>query len=310
MATAVVCAYSLVGRKAIEALIDCGIEALALYTYEQPDEDKWFEAPAEYAQRCGIPVFFEPRFNAEAVQNHISELAPDFLFSFYFREMIDEKTLQIPREGAFNLHGSLLPKYRGRAPINWVLVHGETKTGVTLHAMTAKPDDGDIYGQREIPIAWDETALSLTEKAAEAGYELLRELAPRLVNRAISGISQKTLGKSSYFGGRKPDDSRLTREMTAREAFNQIRAVADPWPNAFIAGKYGNIKIPWALPHGGQCAPSRFKRVENGILLGFADAPLKLVTLKNEAERSDDPDIQAKWLADIGLEEDVGELTV
>jgi len=309
MATAVVCAYSLVGRKALEALIDCGMEVLALYTYNQPDEDSWFEAPAKYAQRRGIPVLIEPDFNAETVQNHIRKLNPDFLFSFYFREMIDPKILQVPKAGTFNMHGSLLPKYRGRAPINWVLVHGETKTGVTLHAMTAKPDDGDIYGQKEIPITWDETALSLTKKTADAGYELLRELVPLLVDGSVSGISQKTLGKSSYFGGRKPDDSRLAKEMTAQEAFNQIRAVADPWPNAFIAGEHGNIKIPWAMPHSGHCTQGKFRRTNAGILLGFTDAPLRLITLKNSSERSDDPDIQTQWLREIGIEEDNSHLS-
>jgi len=304
MATAVVCAYSLVGRKAIESLIDCGIEVLALYTYNQPDEDKWFESPAGYADKKGIPVFIEPSFNSALVQSHIRRLSPDFLFSFYFREMIDAKILQIPKMGAFNLHGSLLPKYRGRAPINWVLVHGETITGVTLHAMTAKPDDGDIFGQKEIPMDWDETALSLTKKAADAGYELLRETIPGLVNNAISGISQKTLGKSSYFGGRKPEDSRLKSEMTAQEAFNQIRAVADPWPNAFLKGEHGDIKIAWALPCHGRCLPGHFRRVSDGILLGFADGPLRLVTLKNSAARSDDPTVQALWLRNIGIEED------
>ena len=302
MATAVVCAYSLVGRKAIEALDDCGIEILALYTYNQPEDDKWFEAPAEYARRRNIPVFIETDFNAGAAREHISRLSPDFLFSFYFREMIDAEILQIPRAGAFNLHGSLLPKYRGRAPINWALANGETKTGVTLHAMTSKPDDGDIFGQAEIAIAWDETALSLTKKAAEAGYELLRKTLPLLVNGAISGITQKSLGKSSYFGGRKPQDSRLTKEMTAIEAFNQIRAVADPWPNAFLAGKHGNIKIPWALPHQGRCSPGHFKRTADGVLFGFADAPLRLITLKKGLERSDEPDIHAEWLRCAGIE--------
>jgi len=304
MTTAVVCAYSLVGRNALEALIDCGIEVLALYTYNQPEADKWFEAPAEYARRRNIPVFIEADFNSGAAENHIRKLSPDFLFSFYFREMIDSKILQIPRAGAFNLHGSLLPKYRGRAPINWVLVNGETKTGVTLHVMTPKPDDGDIFGQAEIPIAWDETALSLTKKAACAGYGLLRERLPLLITGAISGIAQKNLGKSSYFGGRRPDDSRLTSEMTALEAFNQIRAVADPWPNAFLAGKRGNIKIPWALPHQGRCSPGRFMRADAGVLLGFTDAPLRLITLKNGPDRSDEPDVQAKWLKDAGIEED------
>jgi methionyl-tRNA formyltransferase len=218
----------------MEALCACGVDVLALYTYDQPEEDGWFEAPETYAKQMGVPVFKEPDFNAAAVLEHIRGLAPDFLFSFYFREMIKAEALQVPRLGAFNLHGSLLPAYRGRAPINWVLVKGEARTGVTLHAMTPKPDDGDVYGQKEIPIAWDETALSLTKKAARAGSELLIEAVPMLVGGSIKGVPQRTLGPSSYYGGRKPTDSRLDFGMTAQEAFNQIRAVADPWPNAFL----------------------------------------------------------------------------
>jgi methionyl-tRNA formyltransferase len=293
---------------AMEALCDCGMDILALYTYYQPDEDGWFEAPEGYAKKVGVPVFKEPDFNAAAVRGHIQTLAPDFLFSFYFREMIKAETLQIPQLGAFNLHGSLLPKYRGRAPINWVLVKGEAKTGVTLHAMTPKPDDGDVFGQKEIPIAWDETALGLTKKAAQAGFELLRETVPLLVDGSIEGVPQKTLGDSSYYGGRKPADSRLHSGMTAQEAFNQIRAVADPWPNAFLEGDGGLVKVPWALPSGSKCRPGRFRRAGEGILLGFADAPLLLVALKNgagkAAKRSDDPETQAEWLKAIGVGED------
>jgi methionyl-tRNA formyltransferase len=285
---------------ALEALVGCGIEPLALYTYAQPEEDRWFEAPADYAATRGIPIYFEADFNAEGVRERIRELAPDYLFSFYFREMIRPEILSIPKAGAFNLHGSLLPKYRGRAPINWALVHGETVTGVTLHAMTAKPDDGDIYGQREIPIDWDETALSLTKKAADAGYALLMERLPLLVKGEILGIPQKSLGKSTYFGGRKPEDSRLAATMTAAEAFNQLRAVADPWPNATIVGEAGTIKVPWALPCQGHCPPGGFKLTEKGVLLGFADAPLLLSALKVDGERSDDPRVHAEWLEGVG----------
>ena len=301
MATAVVCAYSLVGRMALEALVDSGVDVLALYTYDQPGEDKWFEPPAEYAIGCGIAVHIEPDFNAEHVSNRIGQLRPDFLFSFYFRELIQPETLSIPKHGAYNLHGSLLPKYRGRAPINWVLVNGEAKTGVTLHAMTPRPDDGDIFGCREIPIDWDETALSLTKKTAEAGYGLLRERMPLLVKGQIQGIPQKTLGKSTYFGGRRPEDSRLAFEMTAREAFNHVRSVADPWPNATIAGRCGMVKVPWALPHQGECPQGHFLYTDEGVLLGFADAPIRLVELKHGHERSSDPRQHAEWLKSIGL---------
>ncbi|MCL1909047.1 MAG: hypothetical protein FWG12_06750 [Holophagaceae bacterium] len=303
MATAVVCAYSHVGRRALEALTDCGIDVLALYTYNQPEEDKWFEAPGKHALIKGIPVIIEPDINARHVQRNISGLMPDFLFSFYFREMICTDILAIPKIGSFNLHGSMLPKYRGRAPINWVLVHGEDATGVTLHAMTAKPDDGNIFGQREIPITWDETALSLTKKSAEAGYELLRETVPLLVKKSLNGIPQKSLGKSSYFGRRKPEDSRLTLKMTAQVAFNQIRAVADPWPNAYIEIENEPIRIPWAVPHSGECRAGHIKLTEDKLLLGFADAPLRLLELKRGNERSIDPSIMADWLKGIGLQE-------
>ena len=151
--TAVACAYSPVGREALAGLIDAGIEVLALYTYPQSETETWFEPPARLAETLGIPVRFEKRFNEDSVFEAIRSLKPDFLFSFYFREMIQARFLELPRLGAYNLHGSLLPKFRGRAPINWVLVKGETETGITLHAMTPKPDDGDIVGHLEAPLS-------------------------------------------------------------------------------------------------------------------------------------------------------------
>lgn len=303
MTTAVVCAYSLVGRMALEGLLDSGIEVKALFTYAQAEDERWFEAPAALAEKHGIPVFIEPRFNADAVFERIRALAPDLLFSFYFREMIQARFLELPRLGAYNLHGSLLPRFRGRAPINWVLVKGETETGLTLHAMTPKPDDGAIAGQVKLPIAWDETALSLTLRSAEAGRALLRELAPRLADGSAPRIDQKTLGPASYFGGRKPEDSRLEFAMTAQEAFNQVRAVTDPWPNAFLRTDRGEVKIPWALPSGSPCPTAHFRETREGVLLGFADAALRIVALRRGGDRSERPSEHAAWFRDLGLTE-------
>ena len=204
--TAVVCAYSSVGTAALEGLVEAGVDVRALYTYPQGEDERWFTPPAAVAQAQGIPVRMAPVFNDDEVYEAIRAHRPDFLFSFYFREMIQGRFLEIPRLGAFNLHGSLLPKFRGRAPINWVLVKGETETGITLHAMTPKPDDGHIVAQARLPIAWDETALSLTDKAAGAGRDLVRDAIPGLVDGSVRRIDQKTLGPSTYFGGRKPAD--------------------------------------------------------------------------------------------------------
>jgi UDP-4-amino-4-deoxy-L-arabinose formyltransferase/UDP-glucuronic acid dehydrogenase (UDP-4-keto-hexauronic acid decarboxylating) len=111
----------------------------------------WFDSVAELASGHGIPVFAPDNINHPLWVEKIRSLAPDILFSFYYRDMVGPPILEIPPAGCLNLHGSLLPRYRGRCPINWVLVNGETETGVTLHHMTPRPDDGDIVGQRPIP---------------------------------------------------------------------------------------------------------------------------------------------------------------
>ena len=299
--TAVVCAYSSVGTAALQGLLEAGVEVLALYTYAQGESERWFTAPADVAGPLGIPVHMAPAFNEDAVYEAIRALRPDFLFSFYFREMIQARVLEVPRLGAYNLHGSLLPKYRGRAPINWVLVKGETETGITLHAMTPKPDDGHILAQARLPIAWDETALSLTEKAAAAGRSLVRDAIPGLVDGTTPRIDQKTLGPSTYFGGRKPADSRLDFAMSAQEAFNQIRTVADPWPNAFLEMPQGVLKVAWALPSAEPCPAGHFRATGEGVLLGFSDGALRLHALRRDEVRSERPSDHAEWLRALGI---------
>lgn len=303
MPTAVVCAYSPVGTAALEGLLEAGVEVQALYTYAQGADEAWFEPPAVLAARRGIPIYMEPDFNADRVFEAVRALQPDLLLSFYFREMIQARFLDLPRLGAYNLHGSLLPSYRGRAPINWVLVKGETETGVTLHAMTPKPDDGDIVGQARLPIAWDETALSLTLKAAEAGRQLVRETAPRLLDGSAERIVQRTLGPSTYFGGRRPADSRLDFGMGLAEAFNQVRAVAEPWPNAFLETPLGQVKVPWALPTALPCPAGHFRETREGLLLGFADGALRVVALRKGKDRTERPSEQATWLRSLGVPE-------
>jgi methionyl-tRNA formyltransferase len=299
--SAVVCAYSSVGTAALEGLLEAGVEVKALYTYAQGPDEMWFTPPAAVARAQGIPVHMAPSFNEDGVFEAIRAQRPDFLFSFYFREMIQARFLDLPRLGAYNLHGSLLPKYRGRAPLNWVLVKGESETGITLHAMTPKPDDGHIVAQSRLPIAWDETALSLTSKAAEAGRLLVRQAVPGLVDGSASRLDQKTLGPSTYFGGRKPADSRLDFAMTVQEAFNQVRAVADPWPNAFLETDRGTVKVAWALPSAETCPPGHFRATPDGVLLGFADGTLALRTLRQEGLRIERPSEQAEILRQLGL---------
>jgi len=230
---AVVLAYHNIGCRGLEALLKHGFEIAAVFTHpDDPNENTFFDSVAELAARNGLPVFAPENLNHPLWVNKIAALKPDIIFSFYYRHLIKPEILQIPAAGCFNLHGSLLPAYRGRCPVNWVLVNGEKETGVTLHQMTPRPDDGDIIAQHRVAITDDDTAFTLHQKCAVAASELLDGILPRVRNGTAPRIPQDK-SKASYFGGRKPADGEVHWEQTAQQVRNLVRAVTRPYPGAF-----------------------------------------------------------------------------
>ena len=251
---AIVLGYHNFGCAGIEALLRHGFEIAAVFTHnDSPSERIWFDSVAEMASGYKIPVFAPEDINHPLWIEKIKELKPDILFSFYYRDMLKPALLNIPPSGCLNLHGSLLPKYRGRCPINWVLVNGEKETGVTLHYMTPRPDDGDIAAQRSIPIADDDTALTLHKKAVQASISLLDEVLPQIKNGTAARIPQDN-SKASYFGGRTPEDGEIDWNQSAEAIWNLVRAVTYPYPGAFsFAGdrKYIFWKVSRTANTGG-----------------------------------------------------------
>jgi UDP-4-amino-4-deoxy-L-arabinose formyltransferase / UDP-glucuronic acid dehydrogenase (UDP-4-keto-hexauronic acid decarboxylating) len=238
---AVVLAYHNMGCIGLESLLKNGFEIAAVFTHkDDPKENQWFRSVAQLAAQHNIPVFAPDDLNHPLWVEKIKAMQPDMLFSFYYRNMIKEPLLEIPKQGCFNLHGSLLPKYRGRAPINWVLVNGETETGVTLHHMTLKPDDGDIVAQSKIVISNDDTAQTLNEKLVSLAGEMLNQCLPQLKNSNAPRISQNH-SQATYFSGRKPDDGEIHWNKSANEIRNLVRAVTQPYPGAFTFA--GNRKL-------------------------------------------------------------------
>lgn len=245
---AVVFAYHNMGIIGIRSLLAAGIEVPMVFSHaDDPKENRWFGSVADYCRERGIPVHLPEKVNEAPWPETIRGAAPDLLFSFYYRSMLGKEILGLPRLCAMNLHGSLLPKYRGRAPVNWVLVHGETETGVTLHVMTEKPDAGDIVAQEAVPIAFEDTALTLYGKMERAAESLLTGILPRIAAGDIPR-RRNELEKGSYFGGRKPEDGRIDWTRSAVEIYNLIRAVTRPYPGAFALLR-GEKCIVWkALP--------------------------------------------------------------
>jgi UDP-4-amino-4-deoxy-L-arabinose formyltransferase/UDP-glucuronic acid dehydrogenase (UDP-4-keto-hexauronic acid decarboxylating) len=229
----VVAAYHNMGCAGIRALRRCGFDIQAIFTYtDDPQETIWFESVADLALEFNIPVYAPDSINHPLWMEKIRALQPDFLFSFYYRDIIRQPVLDIPTRGCFNLHGSLLPKYRGRAPVNWVLVNGEQETGVTLHYMTEKADAGDIVCQRRVAISNDDTAIELNRKIVQAAGEMLDTYLP-LLQAGKAPRQPQNHSEATYFGRRRPADGEIDWQKSSWEIHNLIRAVTRPYPGAF-----------------------------------------------------------------------------
>ncbi len=245
---AVVFAYHNMGIVGVRSLLSHGFEVPMVFSHaDDPNENRWFGSVAEFCRERGIPVHLPADVNAPPWPDEIRSARPDLLFSFYYRSMIGKEILSVPPLGAMNLHGSLLPKFRGRAPVNWVLVKGETETGVTLHFMTEKPDAGDIVGQARVPIAFEDTALTLFGKMEEAAEALLGDLLPRIAAGDIPRRPNE-IAKGSYFGGRRPEDGRIDWTRPAVAIYNLVRAVTRPYPGAFSVLAGERLLVWWARP--------------------------------------------------------------
>jgi methionyl-tRNA formyltransferase len=229
--SAVVFAYHDVGVRCLRVLLDAGVAVPLVVTHrDDPAERRWFGSVAALARERGIEAWEDPA--AEELGRRLRAAAPDFIFSFYYRRLLPVEWLGAARRGAYNMHGSLLPKYRGRAPVNWAVLMGERETGATLHRMVAKPDAGPIVDQEAVPIGDEETAWEVFGKVAAAAEAVMRRALPRLLAGAAP-LRAQDLASGSYFGARRPEDGRIDWRKSAREIHNLVRAVAPPYPGAF-----------------------------------------------------------------------------
>ena len=227
--------YSQLGYRAVRLLRELGCDVAAVVTHrDDPAENRWYRTPAEAARELDLPLHYSDELAAApgGIGALAGRLAPDLVLSVFYRDLLPAPVLAAGRLAALNLHPSLLPAYRGRAPINWVLVRGESRTGVTLHHMIGRADAGDVVGQRAIAIAPRETALTLYRKVEEEGVLLLAEMLPRVAAGTAPRLPQDE-SRASVFGRRRPEDGRIDWTWPAARIDCLVRAVAPPWPGAF-----------------------------------------------------------------------------
>jgi methionyl-tRNA formyltransferase len=265
---AVVFAYHNVGCRCLSVLLAHGVDVALVVTHEDSrSETIWFDSVERVAGMHDLTVAKPADPNAAEFTTRVRSAAPDFLFSFYYRQMLSPALLDIPPRGALNMHGSLLPKYRGRAPVNWAVLHGERETGATLHYMLEKPDAGDIVAQQAVPILPDDLAVEVFDKITVAAETALDRALPALLAGSAPRVAQD-LSRGSYFGGRRPEDGRIDWEEPAAGIHNLVRAVSPPYPGAFARvqgrmvrflrtvlqpGRRGRFRRPALYCEAGRC---------------------------------------------------------
>jgi methionyl-tRNA formyltransferase len=232
-ARAVVFAYHDVGVRCLKTLLSAGVEvALVVTVPDDPQERRWYASVAASAADYELPLIASAEPNTAELERAVAALQPDFVFSFYYRSLLGASLLRLARRGALNMHGSLLPKYRGRAPVNWAILRGEHESGATLHYMVERADAGDIVDAQAVPILLDDDAREVLAKVTVAAETVLARSLPALLAGTAPRRPQPAVA-AEYFGRRRPEDGRIDWKRPALEIHNLVRAVAPPFPGAF-----------------------------------------------------------------------------
>lgn len=263
--SAVVFAYHDVGCMGLRTLKRLGIEIAQVYTHEDdPHENTWFGSVRRTAEELRLPVKAGADPHSPAELAHLAALKPRAIFSFYWRDLLKESVLSLASQGAVNLHGSLLPRYRGRAPVNWQLLHGERESGVTLHHMVKKADAGDVVDQEPFAIGVNDKPTDVFAKVLAAGELVLARSAVAVVEGTAPRIEQLE-SKATVFGRRRPDDGAIRWRQSAEDVRNLVRAVTKPYPGAFTFANGRRVLVWWSehdVQGGRASAASEHGRVE------------------------------------------------
>ncbi len=287
-------AYSDTGHACLKFLLDRGEKVVFVATHrDAPGEALWFPSVAELARSRGIEPVFDGSTHPEEMLARLRAAAPDLILSVYYRSLLPAGVLALPRLGAYNMHGSLLPKFRGRAPVNWAVLKGETRTGATLHRMIARADAGAVVDQEAVPIGPDDTAIEVQRRVTAAAVTILERRLEDLKRGSAPERPQDETA-ASRFGSRRPEDGRIDWSRPAREVHDLVRAVTHPYPGAFT-DLFGGRTFVWRSRLPGLAAHDTFPgqiRAEEGRLFVACGDDRYLELLRLQAEGAPEEDAE------------------
>ncbi|MBR3103248.1 MAG: methionyl-tRNA formyltransferase [Lachnospiraceae bacterium] len=230
---------------ALEAILQAGYEVTGVVC--QPDKPKGRSGALaacpvkECALKYNLPVFQPERIKRPEAVAELKKFPADVFVVAAFGQILSEEILTMPKYGCINIHASLLPKYRGAAPIQWCIVDGEKETGVTIMQMDAGIDTGDILFTKKVEITEEETGGSLFDKLSQAGAELIVEALPKIEAGEVNPVKQEE-ALSNYARMLKKEDGQINWKRPAEEIGRQVRGM-DPWPSAYTYYKGKQFKI-------------------------------------------------------------------
>ena len=218
------------GKLTLEFLVDKGENIVGVV---MPDTDgDWYKGVDEVAKNNNIPFYKENNINRKGFVEKVKDINPDLITVVNFPQILKREIINLPKKGCINTHASLLPKYRGRAPLNWAMINGEDKTGVTVHYIDEEIDTGDIILQKEIEISKDDYIKDLLSKVKNMYPEIVSN-AVELIKKDKVELTPQKPSEGFYCGKRTPEDGQINWNKSAEEIYNLIRAVSDPYPGAY-----------------------------------------------------------------------------
>lgn len=269
--------HGIIGEQGVRRLLSMGVDVVGIFGHKAGADD-WQPSLSRIAESLGVEYFLDADLSASQTLKIVRSMRADVAVSLYYRDLIPDGLLTLTRRGGINLHGSPLPLYRGRAPVNWMVLRGETVGGVTLHIMTRRPDAGPIIAQRKFPIGERDTAYDVLLQVKKHGLELLEEYLPAFIAGTVTATPQ---GKGSYFGRRCPEDGLIDWNRPASEIYNLVRALTRPYPGAFTYYKGRKLMVWWAEKEPEiQLAPGRIVPDGHVLLAGTATHALRLVDVE------------------------------
>lgn len=248
-----------------------------------------FSAVKKAALELGLPIAQPESVNASDFVDRLRALGPDLIVVVAFGQILSEDVLGVPSRGSVNLHASLLPRYRGVAPINWAIVDGETETGVTTMFMAKKVDAGEIILVRSTPIGEHETAGELSKRLSALGAEVLAETVDLIARGQAPRIRQEP-ALASYARKLKKSDGEIDWSVSAGRVYNRIRGMT-PWPGAYTRYRGGVLSVLKAEPgevSGRRGAPGEILRIEpgKGIEVALGEGSVWLIEVRPEGKKA------------------------